>query len=46
MLVHDYFTVDLGSVWDTVADDIPKLKKGVKKILEKFPVRENLDHDF
>ena len=46
VLVHDYFTVDLGSVWDTVADDSPKLKKGVKKILEKFPVRENLDHDF
>lgn len=38
VLIHDYFTVDLESVWDTVTNDIPKLKRGVKKILARPPV--------
>jgi len=36
VLIHDYFTVDLESVWDTVNNDISKLKQDIKNILEKF----------
>lgn len=36
MLIHNYFQVDLESVWDTINKDIPKLKQNIKKILEKF----------
>ena len=36
MLIHNYFEVDLESVWDTVTKDIPKLKQDINKILEKF----------
>lgn len=28
-LIHDYFGVDLGAVWDTVANDLPGLKKAL-----------------
>jgi uncharacterized protein with HEPN domain len=28
-LVHDYFGVDLGAVWDTVREDLPALKKAL-----------------
>lgn len=27
ILVHDYFGVDLGTVWSTVVNDLPHLKK-------------------
>ena len=36
VLIHDYFSVDLGSVWDTATKDIPELKQNIGKILEKF----------
>lgn len=36
VLIHDYFEVDLESVWDTATKDVPKLKQDIKKILEKF----------
>ena len=36
VLVHNYFEVNLASVWDTVTRDIPGLKKNIQKILEKF----------
>ena len=36
VLIHDYFEVDLESVWDTATKDIPRLKQDIKKILEKF----------
>jgi uncharacterized protein with HEPN domain len=26
-LIHEYFGVDIGAVWDTVKKDIPALKK-------------------
>lgn len=26
-LIHDYFGVDLGAVWDTVVNDLPVLKE-------------------
>lgn len=35
VLIHDYFEVDIESVWDTITKDIPKLKKEIKKLTEK-----------
>jgi uncharacterized protein with HEPN domain len=34
-LIHHYFGVDLGLVWDTAKNDLPKLKKDIEKILNK-----------
>lgn len=34
VLIHGYFGVDLKVVWDTVVNDLPKLKEQIKKILE------------
>ena len=34
-LIHGYFGVDLGAVWDTVEDDIPLLKSETEKIIER-----------
>lgn len=34
-LIHHYFGVDLGEVWDVIIEDIPKLKKQIQKILEE-----------
>jgi uncharacterized protein with HEPN domain len=33
MLVHDYFSIDLGAVWHIVAVDIPTLKRVVIAML-------------
>ena len=33
-LIHEYFGVDLYLIWETVKDDIPKLKEQMKKIIE------------
>ncbi|MBU0459608.1 MAG: DUF86 domain-containing protein [Nanoarchaeota archaeon] len=33
-LIHHYFGVDLNKAWNVVKDDLPKLKKEIKKILE------------
>ncbi len=33
-LIHNYFGVDLGAVWDTVKGDIPALKKVVVEIIQ------------
>ncbi len=35
-IVHEYSGVDLSRIWKTVKDDIPALKKELKKILEKM----------
>lgn len=35
-LIHEYFGVLMERVWDTVKSDIPKLKKQISKLLEKF----------
>lgn len=32
-LIHEYFGVDLNSVWKTVKNDLPVLKKQIEKIL-------------
>jgi len=34
ILIHDYFGIDLESVWDTVNINIPSFKKKVLKVLE------------
>lgn len=34
ILVHDYFGVDLGVVWESVVRDVPTLKADVQRILD------------
>jgi uncharacterized protein with HEPN domain len=36
-LIHGYFTVDLGSVWAMVAQDIPALRDEVESALRAAP---------
>ncbi|MGB9938901.1 DUF86 domain-containing protein [Methanosarcina sp.] len=33
-LIHNYFGVDLGAVWDTIKKDIPALKKVIVEIIQ------------
>ena len=33
-LIHDYFGIDYDIVWDIVIDEIPELRKHIKKILK------------
>jgi uncharacterized protein with HEPN domain len=33
VMIHEYFFVDLGTVWTTVKDDLPKLKQQVDRLL-------------
>ncbi|OGQ44849.1 MAG: hypothetical protein A3H42_01270 [Deltaproteobacteria bacterium RIFCSPLOWO2_02_FULL_46_8] len=35
-LIHDYFAVDIESVWQTVQRDIPGLKDRIHKLLTKY----------
>ena len=32
-LIHDYFGVDLNTVWDTIQEDLSPLKKAVENLL-------------
>lgn len=32
-IIHEYFNVNFSIVWDTVLDDLPLLKKAIKKLL-------------
>jgi uncharacterized protein with HEPN domain len=34
ILIHEYFGVDLGIIWKVIQQDIPKLEKITKSILE------------
>ena len=34
-VIHHYFGIDLDTVWKTIKEDIPKLKKQIREILEK-----------
>lgn len=36
ILIHKYFGVDMDLVWKIANSDVPKLKKQIIKILEKF----------
>jgi uncharacterized protein with HEPN domain len=35
-LIHDYFGVDIDTVWLSAIKDIPNLKKEIKRIIEKM----------
>jgi uncharacterized protein with HEPN domain len=37
ILVHQYFGVDLVTVWDTVTEDLPPLEQAVRAILAELP---------
>ena len=34
VLIHDYFGIDLESVWDTIKHNLPSLKENINKVLE------------
>jgi uncharacterized protein with HEPN domain len=34
-LIHGYFGVDIDAVWDTVKDDIPRLKSEIERIVDR-----------
>jgi uncharacterized protein with HEPN domain len=36
ILVHEYFSVRLEDVWETVFEDLPHLKKSVQKMLQSI----------
>jgi len=36
MLAHEYFGIVIKRIWDTSQKDLPKLKKQIVKLLEKF----------
>ena len=38
ILVHDYYKVDVPTVWSTVTDDIPPLKVSIAELLKTLPV--------
>ena len=33
-IIHEYFNINYAIVWDTVRDDLPSLKKSMKKIIK------------
>lgn len=33
VLVHDYLGIDIDRIWQTVSQDVPKLKKSINEIL-------------
>ena len=35
VLVHQYFGLDLGEIWDTAANDLPLLKTKIKELLDE-----------
>lgn len=35
-IVHEYFSVDLNFVWETIFETIPNFKKDISKILIDF----------
>lgn len=36
VLIHEYFGITMKRIWDTTQKDIPKLKKQIAYILEKY----------
>jgi len=37
ILIHDYFGVDVESLWDTINKNIPPLKKSIRKLKKNLP---------
>ncbi|MCL4378950.1 MAG: DUF86 domain-containing protein [Candidatus Marsarchaeota archaeon] len=35
-LVHEYFEIDMGVIWETIGADLPKLKTEITKILKEL----------
>ena len=35
-LIHEYFGVDLGLIWNTAKEDLPRLKIQIKAILDEI----------
>jgi len=42
ILVHDYFSVDLGEVWVAAERDIPRLRMQIKALLERMRSTEEI----
>ncbi|MBU2640121.1 MAG: DUF86 domain-containing protein, partial [Nanoarchaeota archaeon] len=40
-ITHHYFGINLETVWKTIKEDLPILKKQIKDILEKESNKEN-----
>src|SRR3990170_4038482 len=36
VLIHDYFGIDIESVWDTIKNNIPSLKESIKKMKDNY----------
>lgn len=36
ILVHEYFGVDLATVWKTILDDLPALKRNLRSLMQEL----------
>jgi uncharacterized protein with HEPN domain len=36
VLVHQYFGLDLGEIWDTAANDLPLLKTKIQELFDQI----------
>lgn len=36
VMIHDYFEVNVEVVWDTIKEDLPKLKSQIQDIIDKL----------
>jgi uncharacterized protein with HEPN domain len=43
ILVHEYFSLDLDIIWETVSRNIPDLRAQVSEILKKLPEDSSTD---
>jgi uncharacterized protein with HEPN domain len=34
VLIHEYDTIDLGRIWETIVKNIPELERQIRKVLE------------
>ncbi|NLT42774.1 MAG: DUF86 domain-containing protein [Anaerolineae bacterium] len=40
-MVHDYFDIDLTTVWDIVTSELPALRQQLQRILDSLESRQN-----
>lgn len=43
VLIHDYFGVDLQTIWKTVSEDIPRTKPAIQKVWDDLKDSDNLN---